>query len=42
MTEPDPHQWPEPTAATLLAALDATRKADQEERDRRHFGKGEG
>lgn len=25
----DPHLWPESTAATLLAALDATRKADE-------------
>ena len=28
------YQWPPITAATLLAQLEATRKADQETRDR--------
>lgn len=34
----DPHLWPPITAATLLAGLEATRKADQKTRDDLAFG----
>ena len=37
-TDPGAYEWPPITAATLLAGLEATRKADQKTRDDRAFG----